>query len=85
MQGDGGSLRLGTGQDEALEVFLIPSLRVGLWLDLDRQGQAEHSPCWVGRWAAVPPPRLSPLCQLCSIMGNPLSFCISAVFRSALY
>lgn len=39
----------------------------------------------VVRWAAVPPARLSPLCQLYSIMGNPLSFCISAVFRSALY
>lgn len=85
MQGDSGSLRLGAGQDEALEVFLIPSLMAGLWLDLDQQGQAERGPCRVGRWAAVPPPRLSPLCQLCSIMGNPLSFCISAVFRSALY
>lgn len=67
------------GEDESLEDFLIPTLRVGLWLDLDSMGSAG------GKVDCNHPPMLLPLCQLCSIMGNPLSFCISAVFRSELY
>lgn len=67
------------GEDESLEEFLIPTLRVGLWPDLGNTGHAG------GKVDCNHPPMLLPLCQLCSIMGNPLSFCISAVFRSELY
>ena len=87
-EGNEGNLGLWAGRDEALKDFLISYV-------LQSQGGAAAGlgPAALGRGWPRPgrevgcgsPARLSPLCQLCSIMGNPLSFRISAVFRSALY